>query len=91
MTHFELLQYILDNGELISPLMLAPWVRNSIFRVDWLHAADQGCTADFLGNILLLIASKLPGANKKARVDNLWTRTMCSCWHCILEFYVFYV
>ena len=74
MSHHELLQRILDNGQTISPLMLAPWVKSSIFRIDWLHAADQGCSADWLGNILLLIADKLPGANRPLRVKELFRR-----------------
>ena len=35
----------------ISPILEAPWVKTSIFRFDWLHAADQGATADFIGNV----------------------------------------
>ncbi len=84
MTHYELLRRIIDNGQTISPLMFAPWVKSSIFKMDWLHAADQGCAADFLGNTLLLIASKLPGRDKPARVDELWRRTVCifCCFRC---------
>jgi hypothetical protein len=37
-----------------------------------LHCADQGCAADYLGNLLWLIQGKLPGANVKTRVTNLW-------------------
>ena len=92
LAHFELLRRIIDNGQWISPLMFAPWVKSSIFKMDWLHAADQGCAADFLGNALLLIASKLPGRDKKARVDELWRRTLCRirCFRCFcFLFFVF--
>lgn len=50
----------------------APFVTTSIFRIDWLHCADQGCAADYLGNILLLCAGKLPGNNLKAKCLVLW-------------------
>ena len=74
----ELLQHIRDNGQIISPLMLAPWVKIDIFRPDWLHCADQGVTADYIGNLFLLISEKLQGANKDLRVAALWRRTCSS-------------
>ena len=68
-----MLQRILERGQRVSPLLQAPWVTTRIFRIDWLHCADQGVTADWLGNLFGLIAAKLPGANVKARTTALWS------------------
>jgi len=51
----------------VSPLFFAPWVNHKLFRKDWLHIADQGVGADFLGNLLWLALDKMPGSNRPAR------------------------
>ena len=71
-SHWGLLQFILECGHVVSPLFNAPGVTMSIFRVDWLHAADQGVTADFLGNLLILLSTKCTGNNHQERVADLW-------------------
>ena len=71
-THWGLMQCILESGHAISPLFSAPGVELQIFRIDWLHAADQGVTADFVGNLLLLLSTKYAGNNVKDRVAILW-------------------
>jgi len=41
--------------------------------MDWLHAADQGITADHIGNIFHYVTENhIPGANKEARYNALW-------------------
>jgi len=57
----------LAQNKRISPLFSVPGVTTSVFRRDWLHAADQGVGADFLGNLFKVLASVLPGNNKKER------------------------
>jgi hypothetical protein len=59
---------ILESGHSISPLLSSPGVQLQIFRIDWLHAADQEVTADFLGNLLLLLTTKYAGKDVKERV-----------------------
>ena len=76
LSHWQVLQRILASGKTVSPLLEVPWVTTSIFRIDWLHCSDQGVAADFIGNIFVLIASKCPGNNKKARTTSLWTRIL---------------
>ena len=67
-THADLLATILASGFQISPLLtLVPWIHSRCFRVDWLHCADIGVTADFLGNIMYMVLPKLPGASAKLR------------------------
>ena len=58
----------------VSPIFRAPWVDTSIFRIDWLHCADQGVTADFLGNLLVLVSKKLHGRSIEERTGNLWQK-----------------
>ena len=59
----------------MSPLLQAPWVTSSIFRVDWLHCADQGIAADFLGALFWYMQQhKMPGNSVKERTAELWTR-----------------
>jgi len=74
MGHWDVVQRILANGKRPSPLWGAPWVTSSIFKIDWLHCADHGVTADFLANTMLLIMSRLDGRSNKARCATLWTR-----------------
>ena len=68
------MQYILEDGQSISPLFSIPWVTKECCRIDWLHCADQGVSADYLGNLFYMLLPKLPGANMNARVGSLWTR-----------------
>lgn len=65
---------ILRNGLTISPLFSIPWVTKDICRIDWLHCADQGVAADYLANLFLMLAEKLPGRSIDARVSSLWAR-----------------
>ena len=72
--HWGLLARMLRDGVALSPIWSAPWVRSSIFKIDWLHAVDQGVSADFLGNLFwsLLAWRRLPGATQGARCGALW-------------------
>ena len=77
MTHGMLLDRIVRNGRLISPLLEAPWVTVDIFRPDWLHAADLGVSPLFLGNLFwFAIHSRDPfyleGDNQQTRCSFLW-------------------
>ena len=75
LSHWQVLQRIIENGQRISPIFEAPWVRTSIFRIDWLHCSDQGVAADFLGNLFWMVLPKLGGHNLKERTTSLWLRT----------------
>ena len=39
---------------------------------DWLHAVDQGCGADMVGQILVELAEAYPCRSFKLRIDALW-------------------
>lgn len=66
------MQTILESGQDISPILFAPHVTIDIFRIDWLHCADQGITADYLGNMFRLLVSKCRGGNIQERTAALW-------------------
>ena len=56
-----------------------PWLKSTCFRVDWLHAADQGVAADFLGNLLYyLVKEHMPGGNEKDKCGALWKEIQVS-------------
>jgi hypothetical protein len=43
-----------------------------MFKLDWLHIMDLGVAADVAGNVLWLLQGKMPGANVKTRVSQLY-------------------
>jgi hypothetical protein len=73
-SHWQVMAAILENGRRVSPLLQAPWVTTAIVRIDWLHCADQGIAADFLGNLLLMLTGKCPGPTHKERTAVLWRK-----------------
>ena len=59
-------------GRRISPIFKVFGVFNYLFRVDWLHAVDQGVGADLLGNLFCMIMPKMPGRTIDERVGEIW-------------------
>ena len=74
LTHWQVLQRILESGRPLCPLLEVPWCNVDIFRIDWLHCADQGVTADYLGNLFIMISGACVGNNKAERTADLWQR-----------------
>lgn len=74
LSHWDLVRRIHANGQELSPLCGAPWVKNTCFKVDWLHAVDQGVGADFVGNALVHIVEnrRVEGSNAVSRCSALW-------------------
>ena len=72
LSHADCLLRILRSRRTVNPLLTAPWVTSRIFRMDWLHVADLGVTADFIGNFLHEVLELFPGGNKKDRCANLY-------------------
>ena len=71
LSHWQVLQRIRQQGFDISPLLQLPWIRSDCFRTDWLHCADLGVAADFIGNALHVLRDIVPGPNQDARVHVL--------------------
>ena len=74
MSHDDFLKMQMELGRSITPLFTVPGVTTAVFRRDWLHCADQGVAADFLGNLFHECAEKLPGATDKIRCRALWLK-----------------
>jgi len=61
-----------QRGKIPSPLFSVFGVLNHLFKVDWLHCADQGVAPDFLGNLFAyLVKHKMPGPNEDERCKAL--------------------
>jgi hypothetical protein len=77
LSHWELLERMVAAGHVPSPLMSAPGVRSHIFKIDWLHAMDQGVAADYVGNLLNMLLRKMEGRNMKKRLQALHMEIKC--------------
>jgi hypothetical protein len=75
LSHWDLVQRIRARGKVVNPLFGAPWLRaDVVFKIDWLHVADLGVSADFLGNLFLLLLTKLGPGTQAQRCRELWQR-----------------
>jgi hypothetical protein len=72
LSHWQLLRRMLDQGLTLSPLWGAPGLKSDCFAVDWLHTADKGVAATFLGSYFKYVAGKFPGNNEHQRVSSLF-------------------
>ena len=64
----------------MSPLFSVFGIFNYLFKCDWMHCADQGIAADFLGNLFAyLVDHIIPGATKEIRCRVLWERILTYC------------
>ena len=72
LSHWQLLRRMLDQGLTLSPLWGAPGLRSDCFAVNWLHTADKGVAATFLGSYFKYVAGKFPGNNEHQRVSSLF-------------------
>jgi hypothetical protein len=74
LSHGQVLQRILEKGDIISPIFSAPYLVTACFRIDWLHVADLGVTADFLGSLFTLCLPCFPGRSKAEQCKQLHLR-----------------
>ena len=72
LTTLELLQREWERGKHVCPLFSVFGIYNTLFKVDWLHCADHGIAADFLGSLFEHMVHKhMPGNNQGERCDAL--------------------
>lgn len=76
LTHWELMARTLQHRGKVSPLFRTPWLVQGCFRIDWLHVADQGVSADFVANVLLTVARKGPARALSSQVQLLWEKLL---------------
>ena len=73
----ELLEREWNRGKRVCPLFSVFGIFNHLFVVDWLHCADQGVAADFLGNEFeYLVKNIMPGSNQDVRCEALRTHLL---------------
>jgi hypothetical protein len=74
MSHWDVITRLIHNGLKVSPLFGLPFFDiNLVFRLDWMHIADLGVSADFTGQLLTYLLAKLPGRNREERLQALRT------------------
>jgi hypothetical protein len=70
-SHTDMLVRWRSEGLDPSPIFWCPFFHSGLFKIDWLHTVDLGCTADWIGNLFNYILPKLPGQNNKERCCQL--------------------
>ena len=72
--HWDLLERMQRQGRRVCPLFEAPGVTVRSFKIDWLHVADLGISADWLGQAFVFLLPICEGPSQEARVQGLWRR-----------------
>ena len=72
LSHWGFISRLLREGGTMSPFFATPGLRTSCFKFDWLHAADQGVSADFLGNLFWMFIQKGQEGNQADNCKALW-------------------
>ena len=71
--HFQVLERVLEDGGTVSPLFSFPFFTMESLRIDWLHCADQGVSAVFLGGFFhWYLCQRAHGPNEESRCAQLW-------------------
>ena len=68
LSHWQLMERILQNGKTISPLFSCPGFTSDLVAIDWLHCVDLGVCADFLGNLFSMMVKKQAGRTKDEKL-----------------------
>ena len=71
--HWGIIARMRQKNLTVSPLFQAPGVRAEILRIDWLHVADLGVAADWLGQLFVYLLGKF-GGSAVAGCASLWRR-----------------
>jgi len=72
----ELSQREWERGKMPSQIFACCGIFNHLFKCDWLHCADQGVAADFLGNLFAYLVEKMPGNTIHDRSAALYEQHM---------------
>ena len=71
LTTQEFIRRLKETGRRVSPIFSVFGVEIYLFRIDWLHAVDQGVGADFAGNAFEELLPRLAGNTKEQRCSTL--------------------
>jgi hypothetical protein len=73
--HYDVILLILARGLSLPPLFSCPWFQTRCFLIDWLHVADLGTSADFIGSLFwLVLLPKMRGSSRKEQCSNLFLK-----------------
>jgi hypothetical protein len=72
LSHWDVLTRIIEKGDPVSPIFSIPYLDTKCFKIDWLHVADQGISANFLGSLFSVLIDKMPGSSKDDRLASLF-------------------
>ena len=72
LSHWQVLHRLKIQSHAISPLFSIPHFRTDLVLMDWLHVADQGVSAVFLGSLFQYILHKLPGQTEHDQISHLF-------------------
>ena len=73
LSHWDNIIRLRANALPVAPLFGLPHFDIAkICRLDWLHAADQGVTADYIGQLYKFLLPRLGGGNPSLGLDVLW-------------------
>ena len=72
MSTWDLMIRIIERGEGMCPLFMAPGIRSECFKIDWMHAADLGVAADVIGNVFAMILPLMNGHTEREKVGTLF-------------------
>ncbi|CAK0862353.1 unnamed protein product, partial [Prorocentrum cordatum] len=75
----DVIAIILRNAGRVAPALSIPGVTIDVFKVDWLHAVDQGVGADFVGALLWHTMEKPPGRRRAQQSDEMWRPIQAHC------------
>ena len=79
LSHWQVMQRLRFQGHAISPVFGIPYFQSHLDLMDWLHVADQGVSAAFLGSLFLYMLPRLPGKTEQDKVSHLFG--------CVWEYY----
>jgi hypothetical protein len=76
LSHWQVMQRLRTQGHAISPVFGIPYFQSHLVLMDWLHVADQGVSAAFLGSLFLYMLPRLPGKTEQDKLAHLFG---CMC------------
>ena len=72
LSHWQVMQRLRVQGHTISPVFSIPYFQSHLCLMDWLHVADQGVSAVFLGSLFWYVLRRLPGQTEQDRISHLF-------------------
>ena len=72
-SHWDFLEKLESLDRPRTALYKCPFFTTEVFKLDWLHVADLGCSCDMLGNLLWYVLPKF-GGTRQEQLSALWLR-----------------